>query len=486
MEPPATEHVTYARHVPVTRRPDVLVIGGGPAGIAAAIAAARSGARTLLVERYGFLGGNATASLVGPFMTAFSADGSVQVVRGVFEELVRRMEAMGGAIHPARVPAGVAQSSYVLHGHAGVTPFDPETMKLVSTELCLEAGVELLLHTVFVDPVMDGKSVRGAILQNKGGLEAALATVTVDCSADADIAARAGVPCRQGRAADGLTQPMTMFFRVASVDRERVDGYFREHPEEIAERMAFASCIRRAQANGEWPIPRERLGLYESPQEGVWRVNVSRLQGLDGTRPDDLTRAEVEGRRQVLAILAFLRKYVPGFERCVLLDTAAQVGVRETRRIEGEYTLTRDDLVSGRHFEDVIACGGYPIDVHDPVGPGGGVSKRGETANVYEIPYRCLVPRGVEQLLVAGRSVSATHEALGAIRVMPPVFAMGEAAGIAAAIASKEGLPPRQVPHDWIQEALIARGAYLGTRLGSGAALPPSSPAGSRHRPGSG
>lgn len=462
--------VGYTREVPVRRECDVLVVGGGPAGIGAAVAAARTGARTVLVERYGFLGGAATASLVGPFMTSFSADGRTQIVRGVFDELVRRMEQMGGAIHPSKVPAGVAKSAYMKHGHIGVTPFDPEALKLVSAELCLEAGVELMLHTVFIDPVMEGNVLRGAILHHKGGLEAALARTTVDCSADADVAARAGVPCKKGRDADGLTQPMTMFCRVANVNRERVDAYFRAHPEEIEQRMAFSSCIRAAQAAGDYTIPRERLSLYESPQEGVWRVNVSRILGVDGTRVEDLTRAEIEGRRQVVEILAFLRKYVPGFEQATLIDTAAQVGVRETRRIEGEYTLTQEDLVTGRDFEDAIAYAAYPIDVHDPRGSGGGVSNRGETANAYQIPYRCLVPRGVEQLLVAGRCVSATHEALGAIRVMPAAFAMGEAAGTAAALASREGLTPRHLPADWVREALVARGAYLGPRGGRGPA----------------
>src|SRR5438270_2104592 len=174
--------------IPVVHECDVLVVGGGPAGIAAAIAAARTGARTTLVERYGFLGGNATASLVGPFMTAFSADGRTQLVRGVFDELVRRMEAIGGAIHPSRVSAGEAKSAYMKPGHTGVTPFDPEAMKLASAELCLEHGVRLRLHTSFVDPVVESEAVRGAILHSKEGLQAVRAAVTVDCSADADVA----------------------------------------------------------------------------------------------------------------------------------------------------------------------------------------------------------------------------------------------------------------------------------------------------------
>jgi hypothetical protein len=255
---------------------------------------------------------------------------------------------------------------------------------------------------------------------------------------------------------------MTMFFRVGNVEREAVDAYFRAHPEEIEQRMAFASRIRAAQAAGAYAPPRERLSLYESPQPGVWRVNASRILGTDGTKVADLTRAEIEGRRQVFQIMEFLRNWVPGFERAVLIDTGAQVGVRETRRIEGEYTLTQEDLASGRDFEDTIAFAAYPMDIHDPTGAGGGVSNRGETANMYQIPYRCLVPRHVEQLLVAGRCVSATHEALGAIRVMPPSFAMGEAAGTAAALAAQEGVPPRHVPVGWLRETLAAHGAYLG------------------------
>src|SRR5918999_6321407 len=166
------ERISYTKDVPVVRECEVLVVGGGPAGIGAAVGAAKTGAGTILVERYGFLGGNATASLVGPFMTSYSADGKTQLIRGVFDELVRRMEEIGGAIHPSKVPAAVAKSAYMKHGHIGVTPFDPEAMKLVSAELCLEYGVRLMLHTSFVDPLLDGGAVGGAIVHNKAGLQA--------------------------------------------------------------------------------------------------------------------------------------------------------------------------------------------------------------------------------------------------------------------------------------------------------------------------
>jgi hypothetical protein len=453
------ESLTYRRDVPVAAEADVLVVGGGPAGIAAAVASARNGAKTVLVERFGFLGGNATAGLVGPFMTSYSLDGKIQLIKGVFEELVERAEQLGGAIHPSQVEGGTEFAGFITYGHHRVTPFDPEAVKLVAAEMCLEAGVELRLHTFMVDTLVEDDGVAGVIVASKSGLEAIRAKVTVDCSADADIAARAGAPFHQGRESDGLTQPMTLFFRVANVEDEKVRAWRAAHPDE---RRMFASIVKEARDRGEFPIPREGIGVYRTPQPGIWRVNTTRLQRLDGTNVRDLTKAEIEGRRQVMFLMQFFRERCPGFEHCTLLDTAATIGVRETRRIVGEYTLTAEDLADGREFDDVIALCGYPIDVHSPDGSGGGATGELEVANVYQIPYRCLVPAQAENLLVAGRCVSATHEALGAIRVMPPSFAMGQAAGTAAALAVAEGVPPRKVPVPWLQETLVKNGAYLG------------------------
>ena len=461
------ETIPYTRDIPVTHTADVLVIGGGPAGIGAAIGAAKSGAKTLLVERYGFLGGNATASLVGPFMTSYSADGTTQLIQGVFDELVRRMEAVGGAIHPSKVPAAVAKSAYMKHGHIGVTPFDPETMKLVSAELCLEYGVELLLHTIFIDPIMEGAAIRGAIVHNKGGLQGVRAQVTIDCSADADVAARAGVPFAVGRASDGLTQPMTMFFRVGNVDGTQVAAYFKEHPEEIEQRMAFSSCIKAAQANGDYTIPRERLSMYESPQEGVWRVNVSRILGADGTKAEDLTRAEITGRRQVMEILAFLRKYVPGFSTCTLIDTAAQVGVRETRRIVGAYTLTQEDLIVGPRFRGHDRVLRLPDGHPQPDGRRGWHLQSRRDGQC--LPDSLSLPRA------AGRRSSCSSRA-GA---SPPRTRhsarsascrhhsrWGKRQGRRRRSRSAEHLSPRNVPVGWVQETLVKHGAYLGPHTG--------------------
>lgn len=456
----------YERNIAVAAETEVLVVGSGPAGLAAAIASARNGARTLLVERYGFLGGNLTAGLVGPCMTSYSLDGQTQLVKGVFEELVLRLEQLGAAVHPSKIPAGSEYAGFIVYGHDKVTPFNPEAVKQVALEMCLEAGVELLLHTFVVDALVEENRLTGVVVANKSGLQALRSTITVDCSGDGDVAARAGVPFEIGRAEDGLTQPMTLFFRVANVDDERVKEYVRAHPEDY---RPFASLVQQARERGEFPIPRRGIGLYRTLEPGVWRINTTRVQRRNGTDVGDLTQAEIEARKQVEALLRFFRKWLPGFERCELLDTATQIGVRETRRIAGEYTLTLEDLATGREFDDVIALAGYPVDIHSPTGDGGGVSAEWKTANAYQIPFRSLVPQRIEQLLVAGRCISATHEALGAVRVMPPAFAMGQAAGTAAALAVANGIPPRQVSVPELQRILLSQGAYLGERVGRSA-----------------
>ena len=454
---------SFARDVPVIEQVDVLVVGGGPSGIGAAVGAARAGAKTALVEHYGFLGGAATAGLVGPFMTSFSKDGETQLIGGVFEELVRRMEKIGGAVHPKHVRAGSAEAGYYVFGHDHVTPFDPEALKLVADEMLEESGVRLFYHTSFVEPMLEGKWVRGIVIHNKSGLQAIPTQIVIDCTGDADVAYRAGVPTLKGRSQDGLTQPMTMFFRVANVDDAVIDAYAESHPEERG--RLFHSIVEIAKRNGDFPIMRDKAGIYRTQEKGVWRVNTSRLQGLDGTDADDLVYAELQGRKQVHVLMRFFRKYLPGFENAKLRDTAVQIGVRETRRIRGEYTLTAADLETGRHFNDVVVLGSFPIDMHPAVGDGGGtdtgLAMGLETAPVYEIPYRCLVPKEIEQLLVAGRSVSGTREAIAAIRIMPTCIAMGHAAGVAGAIAVTDEAPVRDIEIAKLQHILNDQGAIL-------------------------
>jgi hypothetical protein len=249
-----------------------------------------------------------------------------------------------------------------------------------------------------------------------------------------------------------------MFFRVAGVHDEQVQQYVRENPEEV---HLFSSIIEKQRKKGEWKLNRDKVGIYREPEKGVWRVNTSRIQGLSGTDVKDLTKAEIEGRKQVFNLMNFFQKYLPGFENATLLDTGVQVGIRETRRIVGVYTLTAEDLTTGREFEDTIALYGYPIDIHSPTDGSTNFSKSYQTANIYQLPYRILIPEKVEGLLVAGRCVSATHEALGAIRVMPCAFALGHAAGAAASIAVKEVFQPRKVSYSDLQEVLERQNAVL-------------------------
>ncbi len=454
---------SYSRELTVEEPTDVLVVGSGPSGLAAAVAAARSGASVRVVERFGFVGGNLTAGLIGPCMTSFSLDGQTQLIRGVFDEFVRRMEAQGGAVHPSKTKNGTDYAGFIRFGHDAVTPFEAEAAKRVGQEMLLEAGCDLLLHTWAADAVVEDGRVAGVVVLNKSGMSYLPAGAVIDATGDGDIAAMAGARFEFGRAEDGLTQPLTLFFRIGGVDDEAVDRYKREHPEEL---FPFQSIVEKATSDGRYTLPRRGVQLFKTLEPGVWRINTTRVLGLDGTNARDLTRAEIEARRQVDVLMDFFHRELPGLEDCVLIDTAATIGVRESRRVVGEYQLTLEDLVDGRHFDDVIAVAGYPVDIHSPSGANGpfddGIPA---TANEYEIPFRSLVPETIDGLAVVGRCISATHEALAAVRVMPPSFAMGEAAGIAAAQTLADDARLRDVDVDRLQDELRSRDAYLGSRL---------------------
>ena len=448
--------IEYAKTVPVTQQAEVAVVGGGPAGIAAAIASARSGAKTILVEQYGFLGGMATAGLVGPFMTSYGIDGKDPIIEGIFRELVDRMIAVGAAIDPAGVKGFSAYGGYHNYGHEHVTPFDPEALKVVAQEMALEAGVQLVLHRFFLDCLVEGDKITDLIVASKSGLESLRAEIVIDTTGDGDVAARAGAPYEMGRTDDGLLQPVSLFFRVGNVDDDAVQAYMDEHPDEIS----FGSIVREAKGKGEFSHTKDWFTMFRLPRAGEWWANVSRVHHVDATDADQLTQAEIEGHRQVVYLVDFMRKRLPGFANCYLLDTGTQIGVRETRRIMGEYVITAEDVFGARRFEDAIARVSFPIDIHDVKG-GGGFFEGPRDGPYYTIPYRSLVPLGVENLLVAGRCISATHEAHGSLRVMPPCFATGQAAGTASALALETTTSPRQVNVSLLRESLAQQGALI-------------------------
>ncbi|WP_427180842.1 FAD-dependent oxidoreductase [Paenibacillus sp. TC-CSREp1] len=439
---------------------DVIVVGGGPAGIAAAIAAGRQGARVVLVERYGFVGGMSTAAMVYPWMTFHTEQGE-QVIRGIAQEIVDRLQACGGSPGHLRDTVGFVHS---------VTPYDPAVYQVVALEMLEEAGVRLLLHS-FVDgvAVVDDRVEAVRVTSKSGQLELQ-ADVFVDASGDADVAYLAGAAVAQGRDTDSQSQPMTMKFRMRGVNLERVKQYMQEHPEDFYEKTPFAELdtIPLTGVSGfysHWkkaavPIQRDQVLFFTGPAEDEVLINCTRVQGLDATDVTDLTVAEQEGRKQVLLIAEFLRRDVPGFERASISAVAPQIGIRESRRVIGHYALTQEDVVAGRKFDDVIARSGYPVDIHDPSGQGVTAAFiQGDGA--YDIPYRCLLSQNISNLLAAGRCISTTHEAHATTRLTPSCMATGEAAGTAAALALKLKLAPAMLPISLLQTELRRSGAAI-------------------------
>lgn len=453
------ESISRTWNIPLRATVDVAVIGGGSAGIAAASAAARNDASTVLVERYGFLGGTSTAGMVGPFMTSYTADGKRQLVAGLFQEVIDRMVAMGGAVDPSDTESGSAWSSFIKLGHANVTPFQVESLKMATLEMVCDAGAQIRFHTSFVDVVMQGERITGIVILDKAGLGLLRPKVVVDTSGDGDIAVKAGASFEVGRREDGKMMPVTLFLTIGNVDDEQVVAWMREHEVLHPGERLFECIVKRARARGEWTLEREFLNLYREPIPGQWRVNTTRVQNIDGTNPADLSRAEIESRRQAWELIRFFRSHCPGLENSQLIATASQVGVRETRHILGDYVLSGQDVLEGRRFDDAIAQCSYPIDIHDPQGPRGRLE--GIRSEHYEIPYRCLVPRQVDNLLVAGRPISADHEGAASARVIPPCYATGQAAGTAAALSIKQGVTPRELDTELLRSTLRKQGAIV-------------------------
>lgn len=445
-------------------RTDVLVVGGGPAGIGAALGARMAGADVILVERYGFFGGNATAALVMPLMsfhtqrTEFERSGSLTllptdhgpghpVIAGVLLTLLERLVASGGAIAPSLA------TGYVV-------PFDPESFKLVALDLLDEAGVKFLFHA-FASDVVGGSIPGGVVFETKSGPVVIETKAIIDCTGDGDVAARTGAPFEVGREKDGLVQPMTLMFRIADFERAAFAAYVKEHPDQWRGVHGLWDLVRKASEAGELDLAREDVLFFATPHPRELSVNSTRVTRVLGTDVWDLTYAEWESRRQLRLLAAFFRRYVPGFEDSYVVQSGVNVGVRETRRFVGQYRLTADDLLSARRFEDVIARGSYPVDIHNPEGKGT-ILRRLPDGEAYDIPLRALLPQGVERVVLAGRCISGTHEAHSSYRVMPISMATGQAAGVCGALSAARGLALTDVPFSDVQDELRRQGANLG------------------------
>lgn len=451
------------RQIPITEKTQVVVVGGGPAGIVAAIASARNGTETLLIERYGFLGGNATAALVNPIFVFHNLKGE-QIIKGIAQEIVDRMVSIGGCLGHVKDICG---------DNPTMTPFDPEALKYVLLEMAMESNIKVILHSFFSNCIVEDREIQAIIVENKSGRQAIKGEIYIDATGDGDVAYRAGVPFEKGRKEDGFTQPMTLMFKIGGVNLDRVKYFMDTHRDLIqltvtseelykAEAITFLGLekmIEEARRTGEFPLPRARILFYSLPRKNEVIVNVTRIINVDGTDVKDLTRGELEGRKQARIVLNFLRKYVWGFESSYILETPTQVGVRETRRIIGEYILTEEDISTGRDFPDTIAKGCFAIDIHSPSDSGQVFTGSGKVT--YNIPYRSLLPINIDNLIVNGRCISTTHEALASTRVMATCMAIGQAAGTAAALSILHKVKPKNLDISLLRKTLKSQGAVI-------------------------
>lgn len=425
-----------ARTIPVAAQVDVLVLGAGPAGVAAAISAAREGASTMLVEQTGDVGGIATAGLMSHWT------GNTQ--GGIYEEILDRSADLR------------TDADYGFNGSPRQI-INPERLKTVLLEMLEEAGVQLLLYTFVSSPIMQSETqVGGAIVENKTGRQAILAKVVIDCTGDGDLAARSGAAYRKGRETDGSMQPVTIMFKVGGVDYSRA-----VFPGKFEDYIQIPAGEIQALGKAALPFPAGHVLLYRTSLPGVVTCNMTNCIGIDGTKTEDLVRATRVCRSQMDSIVQFLRSTVPGYENCYILSSASLIGVRETRHFKGVKTITEEDIRASRVFDDwAVTYASFNFDVHNMSGNGLDATGAQDafTATYYTIPYGCLVPETIDGLLLAGRDISGTHMAHANYRVMPICANMGQAAGIAAAICAKNSIQPREVDVKLLQKHLLENG----------------------------
>jgi hypothetical protein len=436
-----------ARQTEVHGEYDVVVLGGGPAGMAAAVAAARAGRSTLLIERYGFLGGMGTAAGVTNFCGLHAnVHGDIrQVVHGVADGLLERIDRLGGLNTP-----------HALFGKTVAQAYDTAAYKIAADDLLLSSGVEILFHALGAGVLMENeRRVRALFVETKSGRRAVVGRAFIDASGDGDLAAWAGAPYEVGDGQGNMLYPSTMF-RINGVDPQRAGKAWEVIPKLMAQ----------AEAEGRYKFPRK--GAIVRPQKsGIeWRVNLTQLanregRAMNGTDAMELSEAEVLGRRQIAGVAGFLRE-VPGFEQSYISDIAPQVGIRETRRVRGLYELTESDVLDCASFEDTIGVNGWPLELHLKGDVEFRWPKIPESRGFNHLPYRMTVPEGLDNVWIAGRCASMSHEAQSAARVTGACFVMGEAVGNAAHLALQANGTAAGVDMAALQTRLADNGAYLG------------------------
>lgn len=430
-----------AREIPVKAQVDVLVCGGGPSGFGAAVAAARAGAKTLLIEQTSSIGGIATSGL----MSHWTGDSEGPIL----DELLER--------------ARDTNRDYNYFGKKVLKAkniINPEKTRLVMTEMLEEAGVTIQLYTMVAAVIKDGSRVLGVVTESKSGREAIFAKVVVDATGDGDIAFKAGAEYIKGREGDNAMQPVTVMFKVGGVEMERAI-----FPGEFEDYIQVPNGEIQALGRKELPPPAGHVLLYPSSLPGVVTVNMTNATGIDGTKVEDLTRGDIACRKQIPLIVDFLRRNAPGYENCYCLSSAPSLGVRETRHFIGLYTVQKEDIECARLFEDWIATRCYfNFDIHGINGPGldeTGAQNEFTQKRKYTLPYRATVPKSIDGLLLAGRNISGTHVAHSNYRAMPIVLNIGQGVGVAAALCAKEGVQPREMEPGKIQAALVAQGGKV-------------------------